>query len=65
VFQPRAEIIPREPECVLGLLYCMSGLNHCRAHSSESEVLESITKTEVRSGLPVFQGGSSMIEMRG
>jgi hypothetical protein len=64
VFQPRAEMIPRELECVLGLLSCMSGLNCCRAHSSGSEVLGSVTKTEVRFELPVFQGGSSVIEMR-
>jgi hypothetical protein len=42
VFQPRAEIIPREPECILGLLSCVSGLNWCRAHSSESEDLRSV-----------------------
>jgi hypothetical protein len=34
VFQPRAEIILRELECVLGLLSCVSGLNCCRAHLS-------------------------------
>jgi hypothetical protein len=65
VFQPRAEIIPRELKCVLGLLSCVSGLNCCRAHLSESEVLGSMTKTKVKFELPVFQGRSSIIEMRG
>ena len=45
MFQPRAEIILRELECVLGLLCCVSGLNCCRAHLSESEVLGSVSKT--------------------
>jgi hypothetical protein len=43
----------------------MSGNNCCRAHSSESEDLGSMTKSEVKFKLPVFQGGSSGIEMRG
>ena len=65
MFQPRAEIIPRELKCVLGLLSYVSGLNCCRAHLSESEVLGSMTKTKVKFELPVFQGRSSVIEMRG
>jgi hypothetical protein len=43
VFQPRAEIILRELECVLGLLSCVSGNNCCRAHLSESEDLGSVS----------------------
>jgi hypothetical protein len=65
MFQLRAEIILRELVCILGLLSCMSGLNHYRAHLSESEVLGSMIKTKAMSELPVFQGGSSVIEMRG
>jgi len=41
VCQSWAEIIPRELEYILGLLSCVSGLNHYRAHLSESEVLGS------------------------
>jgi hypothetical protein len=43
----------------------VSGNNHCKAHSSESEDLGSVTKSEVKFKLPVFQGGSLGIEMRG
>ena len=46
MFQLRAEIILRELKYILGLLSCMSGLNHCRAHLSESEDLGSVTKSE-------------------
>jgi hypothetical protein len=42
----------------------VSGNNHCKAHSSESKDLGSVTKSEVGFELPVFQGGSSGIEMR-
>jgi hypothetical protein len=41
----------------------LSGNNRCRAHSSESEDLGSVTKSEGFK-LPVFQGRSSGIEMR-
>jgi len=47
-----------------GLLSCVSGNNRCRAHSSESEDLGSVTKSEGKFKLPVFQGGSLGIEMR-
>jgi hypothetical protein len=47
-----------------GLLSCVSGNNCCRAHSSESEDLGSVTKSEGKFKLPVFQGGSLGIEMR-
>ena len=63
MFQPRAEIIPRELKCVLGLLSYVSGLNCCRAHLSESEDLGSVTKSEGFE-LPVFQGRSLGIKMR-
>jgi hypothetical protein len=45
----------------------VSGNNRCRAHSSESESedLGSVTKSEVKFELPVFQGGSLGIEIRG
>jgi hypothetical protein len=43
----------------------VSGNNHCRAHSSESEDLGSVSKSEVIYKLPVFQGGGSRVEMRG
>jgi hypothetical protein len=42
VFQLRAEIVPRELKCILGLLSCVSGLNCCRAHSSESKAVPSL-----------------------
>jgi hypothetical protein len=44
VFQLRAEMVPREPECIIGLLSCKSGLKHCRAHLAKSEVLGSILR---------------------
>ena len=43
----------------------MSGNNCYRAHSSESEDLGSVTKSEVVFELPIFQGRSSGIEVRG
>jgi hypothetical protein len=49
----------------LGLLSCVSGLSCYRAHLSESEVLGSVAKTEVKSKLPVLQGRNSVIEIRG
>jgi hypothetical protein len=58
----KTEVILRELECILGLLSCKSGLNSCGAHLSESEDLGSVTQSEAKSGLPVFQGGSSVIE---
>jgi hypothetical protein len=43
----------------------MSGDNCCRAHSSESEDLGSVTKSEVGFELPVFQDRGLRIEKRG
>jgi hypothetical protein len=49
------EVIPREPECVLGLLSCVSDDNHCRAHLSESEDMRSVSSPKRSPGCLSFK----------
>jgi hypothetical protein len=49
------EVILREPECVLGLLSCMSGDNHCRAHLSESKEMRSVSSPKRSPGCLSFK----------